>query len=124
MVVSEARGMRADHRTSRPQLCGAKSTKTLLCWLAGDNPAHNHVLHISRVMLNSTLLDSRHRLIAIENLFRGTISSASVHPREVVKATLRHNAAAVVLYHNHPQDSPSRARPMNSSRAGSGRRSR
>jgi DNA repair protein RadC len=47
-------------------------------------------------------LDSRHRLIAVEDLFRGTISSASVHPREVVKATLRHNAAAVVLYHNHP----------------------
>jgi len=47
-------------------------------------------------------LDSRHRLIAAEDLFRGTISSASVHPREVVKATLRHNAAAVVLYHNHP----------------------
>jgi len=47
-------------------------------------------------------LDSRHRLIAVEDLFRGTISSASVHPREVVKATLKHNAAAVVLYHNHP----------------------
>ena len=47
-------------------------------------------------------LDSRHRLIVAEDLFRGTISSASVHPREVVKATLKHNAAAVVLYHNHP----------------------
>jgi len=45
-------------------------------------------------------LDSRHRLIAVENLFRGTISSASVHPQEVVTATLRHNAAAVVFYHN------------------------
>src|SRR5579864_2749218 len=45
-------------------------------------------------------LDSRHRLIAAEDLFRGTISSASVHPREVVKAALKHNAAAVVLYHN------------------------
>jgi len=47
-------------------------------------------------------LDSRHRLIAVEDLFRGTICSASVHPREVVKSTLSHNAAAVVLYHNHP----------------------
>ena len=47
-------------------------------------------------------LDSPHRLIAVEDLFRGTINSASVHPREVVKATLKHNAAAVVLYHNHP----------------------
>lgn len=47
-------------------------------------------------------LDSRHRLIAIEDLFRGTINSSSVHPREVVKAALVRNAAAVVLYHNHP----------------------
>ena len=47
-------------------------------------------------------LDGRHRLLAVENLFRGTISSASVHPREVVKSALAHNAAAVVLFHNHP----------------------
>ena len=47
-------------------------------------------------------LDSRHRLIAVENLFRGTINSSSVHPREVVKSALAHNASAVVLYHNHP----------------------
>jgi DNA repair protein RadC len=47
-------------------------------------------------------LDSRHRLIAVEDLFRGTIGSSSVHPREVVKAALARNAAAVVLYHNHP----------------------
>ena len=47
-------------------------------------------------------LDSRHRLIAVEDLFRGTIANASVHPREVVKAALLHNAAAVVLFHNHP----------------------
>jgi DNA repair protein RadC len=44
-------------------------------------------------------LDGRHRLLAVENLFRGTISSSSVHPREVVKSALAHNAAAVVLYH-------------------------
>jgi DNA repair protein RadC len=56
-------------------------------------------------------LDSRHRLIAVENLFRGTIANASVYPREVVKAALSHNAAAVVLFHNHPsgQSEPSAA---------------
>jgi len=56
-------------------------------------------------------LDCRHRLIAVEDLFRGTINSASVHPREVVKAALKHNAAALVLYHNHPssQSEPSAA---------------
>jgi DNA repair protein RadC len=47
-------------------------------------------------------LDTRHRLIAVEDLFRGTLSSSSVHPREVVKAALNHNAAALLLYHNHP----------------------
>jgi DNA repair protein RadC len=47
-------------------------------------------------------LDSRHRLIAYEAMFRGTIDGAAVHPREVVKAALKHNAAAVILAHNHP----------------------
>jgi DNA repair protein RadC len=48
------------------------------------------------------LLDKRHRLIACEEMFRGTIDGASVHPREVVKTALRHNSAAVILAHNHP----------------------
>ena len=47
-------------------------------------------------------LDNQHRLIAFEELFRGTIDGASVHPREVVKRVLHHNAAAVILVHNHP----------------------
>ena len=47
-------------------------------------------------------LDSRHRLISVEDLFRGTINSSSVHPREVVKAALARNSAAIVLFHNHP----------------------
>jgi DNA repair protein RadC len=47
-------------------------------------------------------LDTRHRLIACDDLFRGTTDGASVHPREVVKEALRHNAAAVILCHNHP----------------------
>jgi DNA repair protein RadC len=47
-------------------------------------------------------LDSRHRVIECQNLFRGTIDAASVHPREVVKEALRRNAAACILAHNHP----------------------
>ena len=47
-------------------------------------------------------LDARNRVIAFEELFRGTIDGTSVHPREVVRACLRHNAAAVILAHNHP----------------------
>jgi len=47
-------------------------------------------------------LDNRHRVIAFEELFRGTIDGASVHPREVVKQALQYNAAAVIFTHNHP----------------------
>lgn len=56
-------------------------------------------------------LDNRHRILAFEELFRGTIDGASVYPREVVKRALAHNAAAVILAHNHPSGvaEPSRA---------------
>ena len=47
-------------------------------------------------------LDAQHRVIAIEELFRGTLTQTSVYPREVVKAALRANAAAVIFAHNHP----------------------
>jgi DNA repair protein RadC len=47
-------------------------------------------------------LDTRHRLIRFEELFRGTIDGATVYPREVVKRALQHNASAVILGHNHP----------------------
>ena len=56
-------------------------------------------------------LDSQNRLIALEELFRGTLTQASVYPREIVLRALHHHAAAVVLAHNHPSGSvePSRA---------------
>ncbi len=47
-------------------------------------------------------LDNRNRVIACEDLFRGTLDGASIHPREVVKSALKRNAAAVILAHNHP----------------------
>lgn len=47
-------------------------------------------------------LDNQHRLIAHETLFTGTINHMQVHPREVVKAALKHNAAAVIVAHCHP----------------------
>lgn len=47
-------------------------------------------------------LDSKHRVLEFEELFRGTIDGASVHPREVVRNALRHNAAALIVAHNHP----------------------
>ncbi|MBP6627042.1 MAG: DNA repair protein RadC [Arenimonas sp.] len=50
-------------------------------------------------------LDTRHRVIAFEELFRGTLDGAEVHPREVVQRCLAHHAAAVILGHNHPSGS-------------------
>jgi DNA repair protein RadC len=47
-------------------------------------------------------LDNRHRLIAFDELFRGTIDGASVHPREIVKIALQRNSAAIIIAHNHP----------------------
>ncbi|WP_071986166.1 RadC family protein [Vibrio sinaloensis] len=47
-------------------------------------------------------LDNQHRVISGESLFQGTIDAASVYPREVVKRSLEHNAAAVIIAHNHP----------------------
>jgi DNA repair protein RadC len=47
-------------------------------------------------------LTKRHQFMACEDLFRGTIGGASVYPREVLKEALKHNAAAVILAHNHP----------------------
>ncbi|MCZ8252268.1 MAG: DNA repair protein RadC [Hylemonella sp.] len=56
-------------------------------------------------------LDNQHRLLALEELFRGTLAQTSVYPREVVLRALHHHAAAVVLAHNHPSGTvqPSRA---------------
>lgn len=56
-------------------------------------------------------LDAQHRLITCDEMFRGTLAQTSVYPREVVKAALAHNAAAVIFAHNHPSGvaEPSRA---------------
>ncbi|WP_086930219.1 RadC family protein [Agarilytica rhodophyticola] len=51
---------------------------------------------------NVLYLDNKHRLIALKEMFQGTINTAAVYPREIVKATLAFNASAVILSHNHP----------------------
>lgn len=63
--------------------------------------------------LNLTMaevLDTQHRVIAFRELFQGTLDSASVYPREVVKTALEHNEAAVILIHNHPSGNPEPSR--------------
>ncbi|WP_111641613.1 RadC family protein [Marinimicrobium alkaliphilum] len=58
--------------------------------------------HLPHEVFSVLFLDNRHRLLAYEELFQGTIDGASVYPREVVKRALARNAAAVILAHNHP----------------------
>lgn len=59
-------------------------------------------------------LDNKHRMIALEEMFSGTVDAAKVYPREVVKRVLQLNAAAVIFGHNHPSGDPT---PSQSDRA-------
>lgn len=69
-----------------------KSSQFLTCKLGGKE----------REVFACLFLDNQHRVQSYEELFQGTIDGTSVYPREVVKAALRNNSAAVVLAHNHP----------------------
>lgn len=70
-----------------------------------------HLAHRGHEVFAVLFLDAQHRLIALEEMFRGTLAETSVYPREVVVRALDHRAAAVVLAHNHPTGlvRPSRA---------------
>ena len=59
-----------------------------------------------REVFGVMFLDSQHRLIEYRNMFFGTVNSASVYPREIVKAILETNAAAIIISHNHPSGVP------------------
>ena len=65
-----------------------------------------HFATQEREVFTLLCLNSQHEVITCENVFFGTIDSASVYPREVVKLALQHNAAAVILSHNHPSGIP------------------
>jgi len=67
--------------------------------------------HKNQEVFAVLFLDSQNRMLALEEMFQGTLSQTSVYPREVVLRALHHQAAAVVLSHNHPSGSvqPSRA---------------
>lgn len=61
-----------------------------------------HLGHLEHEIFGVIHLDTRHRLIRMEDLFRGTLSVAQVHPREVLKSAIAHNTLHVIAYHNHP----------------------
>ena len=80
------------HRAGRP-LSNPEATRNYLRLRLADY--RNEVF-------GSLLLDNRHRIIAMRELFQGTIDGASIHPRVVVQQAMEENAAAVVFFHNHP----------------------
>ena len=61
-----------------------------------------HIGRSEREVFGLMLLNSRNHLLATEDVFFGTVDRTTVHTREVVKCCLRHNAAAVIMFHNHP----------------------
>lgn len=62
--------------------------------------------HYEHEAFGVLFLNNNHRLLGSEVLFRGTIDSAAIYPREVLKEALKQNAAAVIFYHNHPSGTP------------------
>lgn len=70
-----------------------------------------HLAHLPYELFAVLFLDGQHRLLALEEMFRGTLTQTSVYPREIVKRALALNAGAVILAHNHPSGvaEPSRA---------------
>lgn len=92
--------------------------------LASPDEARQFLLsqmsHLEREQFACLWLDNQHRVIDYEVLFQGTIDSANVYPREVIKSALYRNAAAVILAHNHPSGiaEPSRADQIITNRIG------
>jgi DNA repair protein RadC len=102
-VIASAQGLIARrYRSGSPVLTCPQRTREYLTL---------HVGALEYEVFGLMYLDNRHHLIAVEDLFRGTIDGASVHPREVVKSALNHGAAACIAFHNHPSGSsePSQA---------------
>lgn len=92
-VLELARRAMAEQLQQRPVLDSADTVKTYV---------QLHLAHRTHEVFAVLFLDAQHRLIALEELFRGTLTQTSVYPREVVIRALHHHSAAVILAHNHP----------------------
>ena len=127
-LLSRFGGLRGLLKASREEFCGgrglgdAKFVQLQACvemarrYLAEElkaKPALNspegardylvaRLRDLDREVFGALFLDAQHQVLAFEELARGTLDSAAVYPREVLKAALRHNAAAVIFAHNHP----------------------
>ncbi|MGE8319913.1 MAG: RadC family protein [Comamonas sp.] len=92
-VLELARRAMAEQLQQRPVLDGTDTVKTYV---------QLHLAHRTHEVFAVLFLDAQHRLIALEELFRGTLTQTSVYPREIVIRALHHHSAAVILAHNHP----------------------
>ena len=92
-VLELARRHLAELMRNGPVLANPQATRDFL---------HARLRDLGHEVFCCLFLDTRHRVVAFEELFRGTLDGASVHPREVIKRALAHNTAAVILAHNHP----------------------
>jgi DNA repair protein RadC len=92
-IFEMARRALSEQMKQRDALTSPRQVRDYLCLKLGG---------LTREVFVVLFLDAQNRVIAQEEMFAGTLSQASVYPREVVKRVLHHNAAAVILAHNHP----------------------
>ena len=101
--VSEADILLMAQQLARQRLCRGRS-------LTSPKAVFNHLQTLlgdyEHEVFALLLLDSKHRILTFQELFRGTLDATGVYPREVVKICLEFNAAAVILVHNHPSGDP------------------
>lgn len=96
-VLEKAAEIIEERYSRRGEFCSAQVTKEYIQYKLGG---------YEQEVFAILLLDSQHQLIEFKEMFFGTVDAASVYPREVVKAALKANAAAMILAHNHPSGNP------------------
>jgi DNA repair protein RadC len=92
-VIELATAVLAEQHLPGQAFSSPKETRTYL---------RLHLANCQNEIFGCLFLDNRHRILAMYELFQGTIDGASVHPRVVVQQALKFNAAAIVFFHNHP----------------------
>lgn len=92
-VMEMSRRVQADGLSQGQTITKAADAANFLIAELGDRPAE---------VFGALFLDTKHHILAFEELFHGTIDHTSVHPRELIRSVMHHNAARIILAHNHP----------------------
>ena len=92
-VMKMSRRVQADGLSQGQTITKAADAANFLIAELGDRPAE---------VFGALFLDTKHHILAFEELFHGTIDHTSVHPRELIRSVMHHNAARIILAHNHP----------------------